>query len=352
MSRLTDSQASKTKPFLSQRSKAFGLKVLSETKEKDPEWIWYPYLSRGEMTLVEGDPEAKKSFLIQAAARSLMDGRPLPSKWPDLQPPPGNVVLFDCENDGETVLKKRFRYLGLKNEGRLFYKEDPFQMVEDDIEMIIDGLRVLKPLMVVFDTMNDYLDAKANSNNGKEVAQALQPFKRMAKELNCAVVLIRHLNKGGGKAMYRGQASITFAGKARIAITVAADPENPETSLFVPVKCSNAPKPLAREYHVFDRSEPDARSAFRFSWGDEVEKTADELLEVPRDEGRPPKEREEAKNWLLGQLESGPVAVRMLKQEASRRALAWKTVERAASDLGVIKPKGGANSAWKMRAPA
>lgn len=335
---------------LSQRSKAFGLKTLAETEERDIEWIWYPYLARGEMTLIEGDPEAKKSFLVQQVARALMDGRTLPSKWPDYQPDPGNVVFFDCENDGETVLKGRFRYLGLKNEHRFFYKEDPFQMKLGEVEDIIDALRPIKPLLVVFDTMNDYFDSERNPNMARDVAQALGPFKRMAKELNCAVVLIRHLNKGGGKAMYRGQASVSFIGKARIGITVARHPDDPDTSIFVPVKCSNAPKPMAREFHVFNRSTDRDRSAFRFSWGDEVDKTADDILEVERDPGRPKKEREEAKEWLLGQLEGGPVPAKQLRLQAERHAVAWKTVERAARELGVKKPAGGPGSVWQLPA--
>lgn len=343
----------KTVRSTSQRARAFGLKTLKETVEREIDWIWYPYFARGEMTLVEGDPEAKKSFLIQAAARSLMDGRELPSQYPDLQAEPGNIVFFDCENDGETVLKKRMRYLRLRNDQFCKYKEDPFEMVDGgELDDIIDVLRAYKPLMVIFDTMNDYFKKDANTNTGKDVAQGLQPFKRMAKELNCSVVLIRHLTKGsqGSKAMYRGSGSVSFIGKARLGISVAADPKDKERSLFVPNKTSNAVKPKARAYEVRSTPRPDARDAFRFMWGEEVDMTADEILSAERPVGRPAEKREDATEWLMDELADGPVPAKELKSRCERRNISFKTVERAADECGRVIKTGGPGSLWKLRA--
>lgn len=332
----------------SQRPKPFNLRPLSSFEEKDIDWIWYPYLARGELTIIEGDPEAKKSFMIQAAARRLVDGIKLPSKWPELQARPGKVVFFDTENDAETVLKKRFRHLRLREEGSVFIEHMPFEMSAETIDDILIELNHVRPLMVVFDTMNDYFDREANTSIGRDVAQALQPFKKMAKELNCAVVLVRHLTKGTGKAMYRGSGSITFAGKARIVVAVAPHPEIEDLTCMALTKSSNAPKPKALTYQVESRSTPEDRSAFRFLWGEEMDLSAEDILNPQSAPGRPPKERDEAEDWLRQQLADGPVAVSRLKDQAEKRNLSWMTVRRAADDLDVYA-SGGPGSTWKLR---
>jgi hypothetical protein len=332
----------------SQRAKPFNLRPMSAFEERDIEWIWYPYLARGELTIIEGDPEAKKSFMIQAVARRLVDGFKLPSKWPDLQAKPGKVVFFDTENDAETVLKKRFRHLRLREEGSIYVEHIPFEMSEKNIDDILIELNHIRPLMVVFDTMNDYFDREANTSIGRDVAQALQPFKKMAKELNCAVVLVRHLTKGTGKAMYRGSGSITFAGKARIVIAVAPHPEIEDVTCMALTKSSNAPKPKALTYHVENRATPEDRSAFRFQWGEEVNLSAEDILNPQNPPGRPPKERDDAEDWLREQLRKGPVAVKRLEEQAERRGISWSTIRRASDDIGVVKPKGGRNSEWRL----
>jgi len=331
------------------RGKEFGLKTLSEFEEKDVEWIWYPYLARGELTIVEGDPESKKSFMIQAVARHLADGRELPSRWPDYQPDPGNVVLFDCENSGDTVLKRRFRYLRLRNHDRIIIKEDPFQMIDTDIDKILLAIRRTRPLLVVFDTVNDYLDSAKSTNNGRDVTQALQPFRKLAKELNCAVVLIRHLTKDSNKkALYRGQGSISFVGKARIVITVAPHPEEEGVSCMAVTKLSLGKKPKTLTYEVRDESTSEERHAFSFCWGGHIDLTAEQLVNPDKEQGRPPQERDEAKDFLLEALEEGPVEVRRLERMADARSISMSTLRRAANELNIVKPRGGPNSTWQL----
>lgn len=330
--------------------KSFGLKTLDEIEDRDIEWVWYPYFARGELTIVEGDPEAKKSFMVQAATRALMDGRPLPSPWPDLQASPGNIVLFDCENSGSTVLKKRYRYLRLQNEQRVFIKEDPFQMNHDDIEGIIAVLRPIRPLVVVFDTLNEYLESKANTNNGRDVVQALQPFKKMAQELNCAVVLIRHLTKDGNrKAMYRGQGSISFNGKARIVISIGAHPEDPDVACMAHTKMQFGKKPQALSYEVRWKGTQEERDRFHFSWGGFEPYSVEDILggEDRKGPGRPDTARDAARTFLTEALADGPLEFERLERMAEARSISTSTLRRAADELGIVKPRGG-KSTWSL----
>lgn len=326
------------------------LKRLDEFVEREIDWLWYPYFARGELTIVEGDPAARKSFLIQAAITDLLDETPLPSKFPKLQCSPESVVLFDCENDGESVLRRRFRYMGLDRVDRVLVEENPFSLTVDNVDNIIDQLVEAEPGLIVFDTMNDYFDKWADTNKGRDVTQALQPFKRMATELNAAVVLVRHLTKSPGKsAMYRGQGNISFVGKARIVIAVAKDQDDDALSRMAVSKINNERPPQALEFRVEDRSTLQKRNAFDFHWGKSVGMTADQILNIPLEPGRPSDEREHAKAVLLEILRNGPVEKTKIVDLAETKSVTERTLRRASDELEVRKWQRDRKWYWELR---
>lgn len=326
------------------------LKPLSKFKERDIEWLWYPYFARRELTIVEGDPAARKSFMIQASITDLLDEVRLPSRFKELQRNPQRVVLFDCENEGETVLRRRFRYMGLDAEDHVNVEEDPFSLTLDNVDGIIEQLSELDPLpgLIVFDTLTSYFDRWADTNKGSDVTQALQPFKRMAKELNAAVVLVRHLTKSPGKAMYRGQGNISFVGKARIVIAVAQDEEDKELSRMAVSKINNEIAPQALEFRVEDRSTLQKQNAFDFSWGKRVNMTADQILNAPAEPGRPSDEREHAKAVLGQLLSDGPVEAKKVISLADNHSVSERTLRRAAQELEVRKWQEDRKWYWEL----
>lgn len=326
-----------------------GFRRLSEIQEKLTDWVYYPYLARKQLTIMEGDPEAGKSFLTQAIIKGLVDDDDLPSSRRSLQAEPGNVVMFDCENEGETVLRKRFRLLGLNNADRVAILEDPFNITSDNVPELIEELKELEPLLIVFDTINDYLDHKADTHRSKDTVQALQPFVQMARELNCSVLLLRHLTKDSGKrALHRGQGSVSFTGKSRLQVLVVQDPDDEDRRVFVASKASNVKRPPAREFFVEDISkEVKEVDAFRFTWGNKTEDTPDGLLEAQREVGRPPEKLGEAIEFLRAQLGNGSVPHETLLARAEARSFSAKTLDRASRKLGV-KKSGGNNSVWKL----
>lgn len=324
------------------------LKPLDTFTEREIDWLWYPYLARGELTIVEGDPASRKSFMIQAAITDLLDRQRLPSRFPKFQCSPETVVLFDCENDGESVLRRRFRYMGLDRADSVLIEEDPFALTLDNVDGVIDQMRDAEPGLIVFDTMNDYFDRWADTNKGRDVTQALQPFKRMASELDAAVVLIRHLTKSPGKAMYRGQGNISFVGKARIVIAVAKDEEDKELSRMAVSKINNEVAPNALEFRVMDRSTVTKRNAFDFVWGKTVEMTADQILTAPTEPGRPDREREHAKSVLLKILNNGPKESGEVFELAERESVTERTLRRAADELQVRKQQRDRKWFWEL----
>ena len=221
----------------------FKFTPMEDILEEKIDWLWYPYLAKKTLSILEGDPGLGKSYMAMIAAASIAEGQPLPcvkTKQPQVQ---GPVVYFDIENNAASVTKVRLKYNGFTKLGNYYAVEQAFSMEDEDaIAEIYEHLQRIQPILVVFDTLNTYI-GKADTHKGSEATQAMNMFKRIADDFNCAVLLLRHLTKGTGSAIYRGQGSIAFAGSARVTMCVGVDPNDADTRVMTVVKGNLAPLP-------------------------------------------------------------------------------------------------------------
>lgn len=313
---------------------------LADVEEENIEWIWYPYLARGEITILEGDPGLGKSYLAQMVAGHLIDGKKLPSVK-EVDVVTGNVAYFDIENSAGSVTKKRIVGNGFKNLSGYYQEEALFSIDDDDcLVKVCEALEKVKPVMVCFDTINTYL-GKADAFKGHEAQQAFVKFKKIAKRFNCAVVVIRHLTKGSkDKALYRGQGSIAFAGVARVIITVGSMPGDEDTRAFAITKMNIAKKPRAHTFTIDALPDTDKeKDRSRFAWGEFVDLTSDELIVAATTDKK--ESRGEAEEFLKEAMDEGSIEFRKLERMAEARSISLRTLQRAATELGVEKKTSG-----------
>ena len=71
----------------------------SEVKVKSVEWLWYPYIPFGKVTLLQGDPGDGKSKLMLSLAALLSTGAPLPFADEDESGEPMTVIYQTTEDD-------------------------------------------------------------------------------------------------------------------------------------------------------------------------------------------------------------------------------------------------------------
>ncbi len=326
-------------------------KTMDEVEEEELDWIWYPYLARGELTLMEGDPGLGKSYIMQAVTGHIIDGKLLPSpqKLPAVK---GRVAYFDLENSAGSVTKKRLLWNKFSNLKFLAQEERPFSIDDPDtVEEVMEALEKFKPTLIVFDTLNTYI-GKADAFKGHEAQQAIASFREMAKRFNCAVVVLRHLTKSTKeRALYRGQGSIAFAGMARVVISVGKLKD--DTTAFAVTKFNLGPKPPALSYEIGklpDKGKEFNRSYFEF--GEYMEGiTSDDLVNDNNEKSEFPN-RDEASAFLKDLLKDGPMHVSRIEVKAEKTSIAWRTVQRAAKELGVVRKMEGFGSkkkaTWSM----
>jgi hypothetical protein len=171
---------------------------MDDIKEEEIDWIWRPHLARKEVTILEGDPGLGKSYLAQIVAASVATGRRLISPYKGQPKVHGSIVYFDMENNAGSVTKPRLTQNRFKDFSGMFnVVQQAFSIDdEDSLDFVYEQLERIKPSLVVFDTLNMYI-GKADTHKASEVAQAFSIFMQLAKDFNCAVLVLRHLTKGG-----------------------------------------------------------------------------------------------------------------------------------------------------------
>ena len=64
------------------------LKIISmdEVQSKEVNWLWYPYIPYGKITIIQGDPGEGKTTLALRLAALLSKGEALPYHIPSVSP--------------------------------------------------------------------------------------------------------------------------------------------------------------------------------------------------------------------------------------------------------------------------
>jgi len=310
---------------------------MDDVREEKLDFIWKPYLARGEVSILEGDPGLGKSYMAQMVAGSIATGRRIPSPYKGQPKVTGSVVYFDMENSAGTVTKPRLTQNGFTNfDGNYHVVQQPFSVDDEEaLDLIYENLERIKPSLVVFDTLNTYI-GRADTHKASEVAQAFGIFMQIAKDFNCAVLVLRHLTKGSGPAIYRGQGSVSFGGLARVVMVVGVDPEDSDTRVMAIVKMNFAKPPQAIEFRIEERK----KEASQFVWGEYTNLSAQEILDASaqaRQEGKQGQGIQDAMEFLESTITGVAVEVGKLYRMAEKKSVSKKMLDRAASKMNIDK---------------
>lgn len=322
----------------------FTIRSMQEIKEEKIDWLWYPYLARKTLSILEGDPGLGKSYMAMIVAASIAEGKRLPCVHKGKPKAHGPVVYCDIENNAASVTKVRLKYNGFDNLGNYYPIEQAFSIDDEDaIGELCEHLEVIQPALVVFDTLNTYI-GRADTHKASEATQAMGIFKQIADEFNCAVLLIRHLTKGSGSAMYRGQGSVAFSGSARVTMCVGVDPDDSETRVMAIVKGNLAPDPGGLAFRI----EAKEKDRSEFTWEGFNRLTAQEVMDASteaRTKGKQGDGIQDAMEFLEATITGAAVEVEKLYRMAEKRSIPKKMIDRAAQRMKITKKSKGKGEA-------
>lgn len=306
------------------------------------EWVWPGHIPRGALSIIDGDPGDGKSVMTIDLAARWSTGAPLPDGAPN--PGPMDVVLVSAEDDPMVIATRlraagadldRIRMLaGIRTaEG----DERPFDL-STDLALLEDVLRTTKAGVVVLDPLMAFMGQDVDTYKDHHVRRQLHPYIELAREYGTALLVVRHLTKGGSKAIYKGGGSIAFVGAARSAFLVAREAENQEVRVLANIKLNLAPTPKALRYRIRVSTAYDAPVV---EWLGTTDSSAQDLLD------HDPREASvmvEAMFFLRDYLtEAGPSSwLDILKSgRAAGMGGSEATLRRAREELGLVHRRTG-----------
>jgi MoxR-like ATPase len=72
---------------------------LSEIREEKVEFLTFPYIALGKLSLITGDPNVGKTHIALAIAASVTTGKPLPWESERGKMSPADVIFESMEDD-------------------------------------------------------------------------------------------------------------------------------------------------------------------------------------------------------------------------------------------------------------
>ena len=312
---------------------------LSEFRSTETEWLWYPYIPLGKVTIMQGDPGEGKSsialYLAAAVSRGLDPENPR-----EIITTPDIAVYQNAEDGIADTVKPRLERA--KADCDMVYCLDdsqiPLSVTDGRIGMI---LRELHPKLLILDPLQAYLGDDVDMHRANEVRPVMRMLSDLAEQYHCAILLIGHMNKmQKTKSLYRGLGSIDLTAAARSVLLVTRDPAHPENRVIMQIKNSLAAEGKSVGFRVEDNGS--------LTFLGEYELTTEEALDAER---RAPSQGDRAEALILEWLEKEqPLYARDMYLIADSEDISKETLMRAKKKLGIMSRKTEHGWIWVGRA--
>lgn len=302
---------------------------MEDVVSKEVEWLWYPYIPYGKITIIEGDPGEGKTTLVLKLAAALSRGLPLPCD-DDKEYEPIHIIYQTAEDGIEDTIKPRLEKAGADcSMIRVIDETDKeLSMTDDRLEQAIIET---KARLIILDPIQAYIGATVDMHRANEIRPVLKHLGIIAEKHNCAIILIGHMNKASGsKSTYRGLGSIDIQATARSVLLVARLRDKPNIRIMAHDKSSLAP---AGDAIGFEMTEDNGMVCIG-----PYDITIDELLSG--NEGRGKKKLDIAENFIKEYFGSNKVIPsNEIMMEAAKRSIRRNTLLSAKKKLGITSDK-------------
>lgn len=288
---------------------------MNDVEQTEVDWLWYPYIPFGKLTIVQGNPGEGKTFFAMQLAAACTNQKFLP----DMEPfEPFNMIFQTAEDGLGDTVKPRLVSSGadLKRVLVIDDSENPLSLADDRIEKAI---RENNAKLMVVDPLQAFLGANVDMNRANEVRPIFRKLADIAQATGCAIVMIGHLNKASGtQSAYRGLGSIDIAAVVRSILFVGKVKDDPTTRVIVHEKSSLAPPGQALAFSLGDQK--------GFRWMGAYDISAEDLL--AGEQGiKTELKQEQAVKLIYEVLSDGrEVSVAELNKEAIERGISERTV--------------------------
>ena len=328
------------------------------------EWLLYPFIPYGKVTIIQGDPgEGKTTMVLQIIAK-LTRGEPIfpvtdttmkikekrsdevdsgndgldgeDNMQEQSSMSPVHVIYQTAEDGLGDTIKPRLLAAGADCSKVMVIDDSDQPLTMADVRLE-EAIVQTKAKMVVLDPIQGFLGANVDMHRANEIRPLMKRIAVLAEKYHCAVILIGHMNKNSnGKSSYRGLGSIDFQAAARSVLIVGRVKDEPEVRVVCHTKSSLAPEGTSIAFRL-DKNNG-------FEWIGEYDISADELF---NGDGRGQKSQT-AKKFLLEILANGGMTQKKIAEEAEARGIKSKTLWNAKRELEIDSVKRGKQWYWML----
>ncbi len=151
------------------------------------EWLWFPYIPFGKLTIIQGNPGEGKTYFAMRLAAACTNRKPLPV-WRHLSLSISSIKLprtvwairqarlIEADADLERVLV-------------IDDRDTPLTLAD---ERIARAIRENNARLVINDPMQAFLGADVDMNRANESPSIFRSLGDIAQATGCAIVLIGH----------------------------------------------------------------------------------------------------------------------------------------------------------------
>jgi putative DNA primase/helicase len=305
-------------------------------------WLWEPYIPRGMLVMLDGDPGLGKSMMLLQVAANLSRGLPFldqfgkPTIAPDVDGPQSTLILSAEDSLAHVMIPRltragadlhRIKFL----QGWLGPEEDEHGFDLQHLPILIQAIEEVKPVLVVLDPLVAYLGA-IDMHRSNETRPLMAGLGKIAERYACTIMGVRHPSKMdlGGPLMYRGQGNMDIIGAARSGLWVQKHPAHPDTQTLMIHSKTNV--------GMLGRTVIFSRDKGAFAWRG-VSRLTESML---TGKGPDPLAMLEAFFWLEEKMRPGiPYRSDKLEKDAKTEDISERTLWRAKKLLKVRSVRNG-----------
>lgn len=312
---------------------------MNDVAVEQVQWLLYPFIPYGKITIIQGDPgEGKTTLMMEIIARlsrglNVFDLDEDDSYSIELGVPQ-NVIYQTAEDGlGDTIKPRLIAADADCNYVHVIDESDmPLTMLDVRLEVAIVKTQAR---LVVLDPIQGYIGANVDMHKANEIRPVMKQLAILAQKYNCAIVLIGHMNKAsGGKSSYRGLGSIDITAAARSVLLVGRLKDKPNMRIVCHVKSSLAPEGRSLSFELSEEH--------GFRWCGVCDISADDLLNNNTKNFK----FTDAKKFLLETLEQGPMQQSLVESKANYLGIKEKTLRNAKKELNICSVKNDDRWFW------
>ena len=307
---------------------------MKDIEVESVEWLLYPFIPYGKITIIQGDPgEGKTTLVLQIIARLTKGERVLDEEETE----PINIIYQTAEDGLADTIKPRLLSADADCSRVLVIddRDTPLTMLDERLEQAVAKT---KARLVVLDPIQGFLGTGVDMHRANEIRPVMKHIAELAEKYKCAVILIGHMNKCSfGKSAYRGLGSIDFQAAARSVLIVGRIKDEPEIRVVCQTKNSLAPEAKSIAFKLSESN--------GFEWIGEYDITADDLLSGVAKGTK----KQTAMEFLENILADGQMAQTEIMQLAEEKGISQKTLRNAKEALNVKSKRLNNQWYWSLK---